>query len=158
FTGSKFGIYGDFIEELDSAVGEVLRTLDRLGVADNTLVLFTSDNGGVVNRNNEECAKAMAAGLAINGKRRGGNHAGWEGGVRGPFLVRWPGKVPAGTVSDQVVCLTDVLATLAGILGVELKPGQAEDSFDARSAFFAGESAKPVREYVVLQDALANYA
>ena len=74
-----------------------------------------------------------------------------------PFIVRWPGKVPPGTVSEQVVCTTDVLATLSGILGVALKPGQAEDSFDVREAFFASPG-KPVRDHVILQSAEATYA
>jgi arylsulfatase A-like enzyme len=153
---SRYGIYGDYIEELDASVGRLLETLDRLKVADDTLVIFTSDNGGVV-VNTAEHAVAMKAGLKINGPLRGGKHDIWEGGFREPFVVRWPGKVPAGTVSRQVVCETDVLATLAGILGVSLKPGQAEDSFDAREAFF-GSPAKPVRDHVILQDAHATYA
>jgi arylsulfatase A-like enzyme len=159
YTGSPYGIYGDFIEELDGSVGRLLDALDRLGVADNTLVIFSSDNGGVVVHNAEH-AIAQDAGLKINGPLRGGKHDIWEGGFREPTLVRWPGNVPAGTVSDQVLCLTDILATLAGILGVELRPGQAEDSFDARAAFFGtgSASAKPVRDHVILQDAHATYA
>jgi arylsulfatase A len=157
FTGSPYGIYGDFIHELDGSVGQLLDALDRLKVADDTLVIFTSDNGGVI-ADTAEHAVAQDAGLKINGPLRGGKHDIWEGGFREPFLVRWPGHVPAGTVSDQVICLTDVLATLAGILGRELPPGQAEDSFDAREAFLAAGPAKPVRDHVILQDAHANYA
>lgn len=153
---SQFGIYGDFIEELDGSVGKILETLDRLKVADNTLVVFTSDNGGVV-VNTAEHAVAMKAGLKINGHLRGGKHDIWEGGFREPFIVRWPGTVPAGTVSDQVICLTDLPATVAGVFGVSLKPGQAEDSFDVRAAFIGGDG-KPVRDHVVLQDARATYA
>jgi arylsulfatase A-like enzyme len=159
YTGSRYGIYGDFIEELDGSVGRLLDTLDRLGVADDTLVIFSSDNGGVVVHNAEH-AIAQDAGLKINGPLRGGKHDIWEGGFREPTLIRWPGKVPAGTVNEQILCLTDMLATLAGILGVELRPGQAEDSFDARAAFFGtgSGSAKPVRDHVILQDAHATYA
>ena len=158
FDGSPYGIYGDFIEELDWSVGQILDELDRLGVADETLVIFTSDNGGVVNDNNAEVAEAKKAGLAINGPLRGGKHDIWEGGFREPFLVRWPGRVPAGTVSDRVLCLTDVLATLAGILGVEIPAGQAEDSIDARSAILVTAPQGPARESVVLQAADATYA
>jgi arylsulfatase A-like enzyme len=154
---SKLGIYGDFIEELDWSVGKVLDTLDRLKIADNTLVIFTSDNGGV-NVTTAEHGVAQKAGLKPNGHLRGGKHDIWEGGFREPFLVRWPGHVPAGTVSDQVVCLTDLPATVAGILGVELKPGQAEDSFDIRPALFGSDAGKPVRDHVIMQDARATYA
>lgn len=153
---SEYGIYGDFIEELDGSVGKVLDALDRLKIADNTLIVFTSDNGGVVATTAEHGA-AQKAGLKINGPLREGKHSIYEGGFREPFLVRWPAKVPAGTVSDQVVCITDLAATVAGILGVELKRGQAEDSFDAREAF-TGKPAKAIRDHVVLQDARATYA
>ncbi len=158
FRGSPLGSYGDFISELDWSVGQLLDALDRTHTADKTLVIFTSDNGGVVNPNNEPSSSAMKAGLAINGALRGGKHDIWEGGFREPFLVRWPGRVPAGSVSDQVICVTDVLATLAGILGVPLPDGQAEDSFDAREAFLATHPARPVRDHVILQDAHATYA
>jgi arylsulfatase A-like enzyme len=100
----------------------------------------------------------MKAGLAINGSLRGGKHDIWEGGFRAPFLVRWPGAVPAGTVSDQVICHTDVLATLAGILGVPLAAGQAEDSFDAGRAFREPSPGPPVRDHVIVQEARATYA
>jgi arylsulfatase A-like enzyme len=156
FTGSPYGTYGDFITELDWSVGRVLDALDRLKVADNTLVLFTSDNGGVI-ADTPEHAAAQKAGLKVNGPLRGKKHDVWEGGFRVPTIARWPGRVPAGTVGEQVVCATDVLATLAGILGVALKPGQAEDSFDAREALF-GAPDKPVRDHVILQSADAIYA
>lgn len=158
FTGNVCGKYGDFIQELDWSVGQVLDTLDRLKLADNTLVIFTSDNGGVVNKNNKDSSTAVAAGLAINGVLRGGKHDIWEGGFREPFLVRWPGKVPAHTVSDQLLCLTDVLASLASILKVPLPKGNAEDSFDASRAFTEKITGKPVRESVILQAADATYA
>jgi arylsulfatase A-like enzyme len=158
FTGSQFGSYGDFIEELDGSVGRILDALDRLGCAGKTLVLLSSDNGGVINPNVEESAFAIKAGLAINGPLRGGKHDIWEGGFRVPFLVRWPGKIPAGTTSPQVLCLTDVLATLAGILDVPLTPGQAEDSFDAGRALVEATPGAPVRDHVIVQDAHATYA
>jgi arylsulfatase A-like enzyme len=158
FTGSPYGKYGDFIHELDWSVGQLLQTLDKLKLAENTLVIFTSDNGGVVNRNNQHAAAALDAGLAINGTLRGGKHTIWEGGFREPFLVRWPGKVPAGTVSEQVICHTDILATLAHILEVPLPRGHAEDSFDALRAFTEAKPGAPVRDQVLLQAADATYA
>lgn len=159
FTGSPYGAYGDYIHELDWSVGEVLKTLDETGHADDTLVIFTSDNGGVANEGlNDEIGAARKAGLTINGELRGGKHDIWEGGFRVPFIVRWPGHVPAGTTSDAIVAAADVTPTIAGLLGVPLGPGQAEDGFDARPAFFDVEPAGPVRDAVVLQDAHATYA
>jgi arylsulfatase A len=157
FTGSPYGKYGDFINDLDWSVGQVLATLDRLKLADKTLVIFTSDNGGVVAPGNESAAAAMKAGLKINGPLRGGKHTEWEGGFREPFIVRWPGKVPAGTVSDQVICLTDMLATFASLLNAPLPRGNAEDSFDVLRAFTEPKPGAPVRDQVILQAADATY-
>ena len=157
FTGSRFGKYGDFIQELDWSVGQVLAQLDKLKLAANTLVIFTSDNGGVVNPGNESTSTAIKAGLAINGPLRGGKHSEWEGGFREPFIVRWPGKVPANTVSEQVICHTDLLATFAGIFHAPLPKGQAEDSFDVLRAFTEVKPGAPVRDHVILQAADATY-
>jgi arylsulfatase A-like enzyme len=158
FTGSPYGKYGSFIHELDWSVGQILNKLDDLKIADNTLVIFTSDNGGVVNPRNETASTAINAGLAINGSLRGGKHSEWEGGFREPFIVRWPGTVPANTVSDQVICLTDVLATLARIFQVSMPKGNAEDSFDVLRAFTEEDTGAAVRDHVIVQSADATYA
>jgi len=157
FTGSPYGKYGDFINELDWSVGQVLATLDKLKLAGNTLVIFTSDNGGVVNAGNEHASAAIKAGLAINGPLRGGKHSEWEGGFREPFLVCWPGKVPANTVSEQVICLSDMVATFASLLNAPLPKGNAEDSFDALRAFTEAKPGPPIRDHVILQSAGAVY-
>jgi arylsulfatase A-like enzyme len=157
FGENRYGKYGDFINELDGSVGQVLNKLDELKIADHTLVIFTSDNGGVVNPGNANTSAAIKAGLAINGALRGGKHSEWEGGFREPFIVRWPGTVPAHTVSDQVICLTDVLATLASILKVPIAKGNAEDSFDVLRAFTENNPGPPVRDHVILQSASAVY-
>ena len=157
FTKSPAGKYGDFIQELDWAVGQVLNTLDKLKLANDTLVIFTSDNGGVVNPNNPSASAAIKAGLAINGPLRGGKHSEWEGGFREPFIARWPGKVPAGTVSDQVVCLADMAATFASLLQAPLPAGNAEDSFDVLRAFTEPTTGQAVRDNVILQAADATY-
>jgi arylsulfatase A-like enzyme len=155
--GSRYGKYGDFIAELDWSVGRILAALDRLKLAESTLVIFTSDNGGVVNPGNENASAAIKAGLVINGPLRGGKHSEWEGGFREPFLVRWPGKVPAGTVSDQVICLTDLLATFASLFQAPLPKSNAEDSFDVLRAFTEAKPGAPVRDHVILQAADATY-
>ena len=157
FTGSPYGKYGDFINELDWSVGQVLATLDRLKLAENTLVIFTSDNGGVTEETNANSAAAMKAGLAINGPLRGGKHSEWEGGFREPFIARWPGKIPAGTVSDQVICLTDMMATFADVLNATLPERSAEDSFDVLRAFTEARPGAPVRDQIILQSADATY-
>lgn len=149
FTGHTLGKYGDFIRELDWSVGQVLATLDRLKLAENTLVIFTSDNGAVTS--GADVTVAIQAGLAVNGPLRGGKHTIWEGGFREPFLVRWPGRVPAATVSDQVICHVDVLATLADVLHAPLPKGQAEDSFSAVRAFTEAKPGAPVHDHVILQ-------
>ncbi len=158
FSGSPCGKYGDFIQELDDSVGRVMAKLDQLKLADHTLVIFTSDNGGVVNPGNPNATAAIKAGLAINGPLRGGKHSEWEGGFREPFIARWPGKIPAGTVSAQVICLTDLAATFSGLLGVPLPKGQAEDSFDVWRAFTEPAPGPAVRDHVILQAADATYA
>jgi len=139
FPGKDFkgktnaGPHGDFIYEFDYVVGELLDTLDRLGMAENTLVMVTSDNGpevtSVVN---------MRKDYEHDGARpwRGMKRDQWEGGHRVPLVARWPEKVPAGSRSDQTVCLCDIMATCAGVVGVQLPNNAAEDSFDILPAMF----------------------
>lgn len=158
FAGSPYGKYGDFIRELDWSVGQILEALDRLELARNTLFIFTSDNGGVINPNNPNASAAIRAGLKINGELRGGKHSEWEGGFREPFIVRWPGRVPANTRSEQVLCLNDLVATFASLFGTPLPKGQAEDSFDVLRAFTETKPGPPVRDHVILQAANATYA
>jgi CubicO group peptidase (beta-lactamase class C family) len=106
--------YAAMVETLDHLVGRVLRALDELGLAENTLVVFTSDNGG-------------HPGYAANGPLRGSKWNLYEGGVRVPWIVRWPGKVPANVTSDTPFIGTDLLPTLAAATGAELPKGVALD-------------------------------
>jgi arylsulfatase A len=144
---SSVGPHGDFILQLDHIVGELLNDLARHGVDDNTLVIFTSDNGpevtGVVHMRRDH---------EHDGARpwRGMKRDQWEGGHRIPFLVRWPARIRAGTTSDQLASLTDVLATVAAILGVELPRESAEDSFSLLPAF-EGSATAPLRPYLLTQ-------
>ncbi len=123
----KSGIspYADFVMETDWAVGQVLEALDKAGAGENTLVIFTSDNGCSPEANFEELAKA---GHNPNHIFRGAKADIWEGGHRVPFIARWPARVKAGSVSSDPVCLTDLMATAAGINGVTLPPDAGEDS------------------------------
>jgi arylsulfatase A-like enzyme len=114
---SRAGAYGNFIHEIDFSVGQVLRSLNELGLAGNTLVIFTSDNGGeILSQPEKPEAKARAAGLLANGSLRGDKHTLWKGGVSVPYLVRWPGKVPAGQTSDAMISILDTFAIVAHLL------------------------------------------
>jgi arylsulfatase A-like enzyme len=145
---TKAGPHGDFLFEMDSLVGELLKTLDRLGVADNTLVIFSSDNGpettSVVN---------MRADHKHDGARpwRGMKRDQWEGGHRVPMIVRWPGKVKPGSTSDEQVSLTDVMATCAAVVDAKLPSKAAEDSYNFLPVLLGTQGDKPVREYLLQQ-------
>jgi arylsulfatase A-like enzyme len=144
---TKSGPHGDFIFELDYVVGELMKTLGRLGVAENTVVIFSSDNGPEV-----PTVFYMRKDHRHDGARpwRGVKRDNWEGGHRVPFIVRWPGKVEPGSTSDQLTSLTDVMATLAAIVGVKLPDNAAEDSANMLSAFL-GRDNEPIRKYVLEQ-------
>ena len=145
---TKFGPHGDFIFEMDWIVGELLKTLERLGVADNTLVLFASDNGP------EAYTTAhMRKSYKHDGARpwRGVKRDQWEGGHRTPFIVRWPGKVKPGSVSDQLTSLTDVMATCAAIVGARLPNNAAEDGYNMLPVLLGTQGDTPVRRYLIQQ-------
>lgn len=122
---SGLNLYADFVMETDWAVGEVLGALDRAGVAADTLVIFTSDNGCSPSAKIEVLQEK---GHAVSGPLRGHKADAFDGGHRVPFFVRWPARVQPA-VSDQLVCLTDVFATCAEILGARLPDTAGEDSF-----------------------------
>ncbi len=108
---SPYGPYGDAVEEIDWSAGEVLDCLKKNGLDDNTLVFFTSDNGPALHTKHP----GGSAGVL-----RGGKSTSWEGGVRVPCLVRWPGQVAAGTVRKGVSCLMDIFATCVDLSGAHL--------------------------------------
>lgn len=143
---SEAGRYGDFIHELDWIVGEVLRTLDEENLAENTLLIFTSDNGGMINLGGQN---AWKLGHTQNGDLLGFKFDAWEGGHRVPFIARWPGKIPANSVSSQLVSNVDLLATLAALTGYELQDGEGPDSFNILPTL-TGEVERPVRDHLVL--------
>jgi arylsulfatase A-like enzyme len=185
---SAAGLYGDYVGELDWAVGQVLSTLDRLKTADNTLVLFSSDNGGVAMSYNRQPGQAQAqaaefdlnleddsggavtghyrraqieaeqAGHRIVGDLRGRKHSIYEGGFRVPYLVRFPGRVRPGSTSSEVVSLVDTLATCCGLLNESVPRGAAEDSYDVLPAWMGRKLARPIREATVLHNAEGVFA
>jgi arylsulfatase A len=122
FKGSSgLGEYGDFVQELDWTVGEVIRALEETGELANTLIVFTSDNGG------KPEPKSRGMGHRTNAELLGQKTDVWEGGVRVPFIVRWPGFVPAGKVSEQLVTQVDLLPTLTDLAGIALPEDQIGD-------------------------------
>lgn len=149
---SKAGDYGDFVAETDDALGRILQALDETGLGKDTLVIFTSDNGAHWTPED----KARYAHRA-NAGWRGMKADIWEAGHRVPFLARWPGRIPAGTTSDYLGCLTDLAATLAELLGVELPPEAAEDSFSMLGALLGRKDLKP-RPAVVLHSSEGMFA
>ncbi len=164
FIGSTdAGLYGDYVHELDFYIGKLLKTLDSLELTGNTLVLFASDNGSTftatsretdfskVSNSLNEMEVKVADQLVHhpNGKLRGTKQTIWEGGVRTPFIARWPNQIPQGAVSDQLFALNDIMATLASIIGYELPKDAAVDSNDFTSIFKGGKD--KIRESVVVQ-------
>jgi arylsulfatase A-like enzyme len=144
---SGAGMYGDFTMMVDAEIGRLLAALDQSGLAGDTLVIFTSDNGPAwYEADVERLEHASAGGL------RGMKSDAWEGGHRMPFIVRWPGRVQAGTVSDQAICFTDLLATFADICGTTLPAGAGPDSFSFLPVLEGRQSKdQPVRGPIVMQ-------
>ncbi len=147
---SQIGAYGDFILELDWSVGEVLATLDELGLTEDTLVIFSSDNGAVQGGGVRPSDGFVDRdGHRPNGPWRGQKTEALEGGQRVPLLARWPGRIPAGTTSDALVALTDTMATFAELLGRKLPDGAGPDSFSFLGALLDKPPSGPVRNILV---------
>jgi arylsulfatase A-like enzyme len=147
FHGSSgSGTRGDAIQELDAIVGQVLATLDRLRIADRTLVIFTSDNGGVMDDGYEDVGRFD---YHPNQPLRGYKGSIWEGGHRVPFLARWPGRIQPGTTSGALIAHLDMPATFAALVGTPIPAGQCRDSFNILPALLRQPTAQPVRPHFV---------
>ncbi len=146
--------YADYVMQVDATVGRVLAALERGGVAENTLVVLTSDNGFAPMAGWEE---HLAKGHRPSGAFRGHKADIYEGGHRLPFIVRWPAKVKAGSTSDQLICHTDLIATCADILGVALPDSAGEDSVSLLPALL-GTPGKPRHEAVVHHSVNGSFA
>jgi arylsulfatase A len=142
---SGIGDYADFVMQTNAAIGSVMEAIEKAGIAEKTLVLFTSDNG---------CSpaagidKLRASGHEPNAPLRGTKADIWDGGHRVPFIVRWPGKVKPGTTSDQLVSLVDLMATSAELSGAKLASNIGEDSVSFLPVL-AGTATAPMREALV---------
>ncbi|EMI52871.1 sulfatase family protein [Rhodopirellula sallentina] len=169
---SQAGMLGDYIQELDHHVGEIVDVLDELKIADNTLLIFTSDNGNspkdfkgtqntILNlqvdshdiREKFKTAKedARKMGHYTNGPWQDGKGKPYEGGHRIPFIARWPGQVTPDSMSNQLVILTDIMATMAEIWDAKLPDNAGEDSFSILPAMTGAEPKGPVREIGFVQ-------
>lgn len=143
---SGAGTRADAIHELDGSVERLLETLDRLKLTDQTLVVFTSDNGGVMDDGYEDVGRFD---YHPNAPLKGFKGSIWEGGHRVPFLARWPGHIAPGTVSDALMAHLDMSASLASVIGVPLPEGQFRDSFNVMPALLGQKIASPLRPHFV---------
>ena len=140
---SKAGKYGDYAVEVDDMLGRVTQALDEAGLAKNTLFIFTSDNGA--DWKPEDIARFEHL---ANADWRGEKADIWEAGHRIPFIARWPEHIQAGSVSNELGCLSDLMATAAAIDGISLPSNAGEDSFNLLPALL-GENQGPVRDSLV---------
>ncbi|GAB3023630.1 sulfatase family protein [Spirosoma pulveris] len=147
FAGkSGMGPRGDAILQLDWCVGEVMKTLDRLGLTNNTMVIISSDNGPVVDDGYKDQAVEKLNGHKPAGPLRGGKYSAFDAGTRVPFIVRWPGKVKPGT-SDALFSQVDLAASFAALVSQPLAKGEAPDSFNNLATLLG--TTKKSREYVI---------
>ncbi len=143
---SQCGVYGDFIHELDWMVGELVDAVEDLGQTENTLIIFTSDNGGMLNQGGQD---AWSAGHRLNGDLLGFKFGAWEGGHRIPFIAKWPAQIPAGSKTDQLFSQIDLMATFAEMVGRPLNDDEGEDSVSQLSTL-TGSPESPVRDQLVI--------
>jgi len=147
---STCGTRGDMIHELDWTVGRILETLDRLGLAETTLILFSSDNGGAVKNTYDDGTNAEHEKQPPNGVLRGIKGQLYEGGHRVPLLARWPGQIPAGSTSDALIGLVDLLPTCAAVAGVPVPAGACPDGVNELPALTGKCGNAPPRDALVL--------
>ncbi|WP_147866088.1 sulfatase family protein [Stieleria maiorica] len=146
---SPRGLYGDVIEEIDFNVGRLLDSIDELGLADNTYVLFTSDNGPWLNKNTGFADGHLGGDHGGSaGPLRSGKVSTFEGGVRVPAILWGPGRVPAGTTCDRIATTMDLLPTFAALAGAEVPSNRVIDGEDIRHLFHGEfDQADPEKAY-----------
>jgi arylsulfatase A len=127
-------------------VGEVVQAVEDLGQTENTLIIFTSDNGGMLNQDGQD---AWKAGHRLNGDLLGFKFGAWEGGHRIPMIAKWPARIPANSVSDQLISQIDLMATFAELVGRPLHEGEGEDSVNQLEAL-TGTPEQPIRDELVI--------
>jgi arylsulfatase A len=155
---SGIGPYGDFVCELDDVVGRIISALERNGQLENTLVIFTSDNGPEHRTGDDEGVyeRGRRTGHYSMGPLRGIKRDAWEGGHRVPFVAAWPGTIPGGSVCEQSISLVDVMATCAQIIDRPLPAGAGEDSVSFWP-LLAGRVDAPTRDHVIHQSVRGKF-
>lgn len=153
---SELGVRGDVIQQMDAAAGEILKALDRLHLADNTLVIFTSDNGPVLFDGYFDGAKERNGDHRPAGGLRGWKYLVYEGGCRVPLIARWPAKL-APRVASQMFNLVDLPATLATICGAKLSASDSPDSLDL-SPVLLGTTTANLRDFTVLHGSTDTFS
>jgi arylsulfatase A len=148
------GPYGDWVSQVDATLGKLVAALDKAGLSKNTLVIFTSDNGP------EKFAyeRVREFGHYSMGNLRGVKRDAWEGGHRVPWVARWPGKIRSGSSSDEVICQTDLMATLASVVGHKVPADAGEDSYDISPALLGRKLKAPIREATVHHSVNGDFA
>ncbi len=149
---SPVGPYGDFVMQVDHFMGRLMDKLEEKGIADNTILIFTSDNGCSTTA---DIPALQALGHFPSAQFRGAKADIWEGGHRIPFILRWPGHAEAGSSCDQTICLVDMMATLAELTGQTYEDNAGEDSYSDLSLWLGGNN--PVREYTVSHSLFGNF-
>lgn len=144
---SKQGPYGDCVQQLDWVVGELLKELDAQGLTDNTLVIYASDNGPQLN----------AKGYGSAGPLRDGKWTDFEGGIRVPCLMRWPGKIPAATTNDEITGIIDMLPTFCELAGVDVPKDRIIDGKNILPYMFGKTVDKPIHETFIVPGATIRY-
>lgn len=147
--------YGDFMMMIDHYMGALLQTVKEMGIEENTLIVFTSDNGCSPEANYEVLEDK---GHDPSGIYRGHKADIYEGGHRVPFIAKWPAKIKSGTISDEIVCLNDFMATAAAITGYELLDSEGEDSYNILPALTGEELGMPLREATVHHSINGSFA
>ncbi|HDZ69332.1 MAG TPA: twin-arginine translocation signal domain-containing protein [Phycisphaerales bacterium] len=162
YQRSRAGVYGDFVTLVDWSVGQIMKTLERHNLVENTLLIVTSDNGSredyIGDYNNGVSTGTPNFGHEANYIYRGQKGDAWDGGHRIPFIARWPRVVSEGSISDKTVCLMDLMATCAAIVGEKLPNNAGEDSFSYLPYLQGKTHTGPVREAVVHHSVNAMYA
>ena len=147
--------YGDFMLMIDDYVGQLTETVEKAGISDNTIIIFTSDNGCSPSAKIEELKKM---GHSPNSIYRGHKADIYEGGHRVPFIIKWPKEIKKGSVSDETICLTDLMATFAEIANYDMKDDEGEDSFSLLPVLKGNAFSSPIREATVHHSILGNFA
>ncbi len=144
---SQAGMYGDFTAQVDHSVGRVLNVLEKLGLEENTLVFFTSDNGPVWYERDRKRFNHKSTHYL-----RGMKGDAYEGGHRMPFLARWPGQIEPGTKTGELTCFTDMLATFADLIGDTLSFRLQKQSSSILPLLLGNEYKSPINEEIIVQD------